>query len=69
MSDSPGRDVLDAPEHASRRKGVRVEVQDERPVGRELERDATRVRVPPRSRCLPPLCHGSDDRVGPPSSP
>ena len=69
VSDSPGRDVLDAPEHASRRKGARVEVQYECPVGWELERDATKVRVPPRSRCLPPLCHGSDDRVCPPSSP
>jgi len=33
VSDSPGDDVLDPPEHASRRKRVRVEVQDERPIG------------------------------------
>lgn len=33
VSDSPGSDVLDPSEHASRRKRVRVEVEYERPVG------------------------------------
>ncbi len=33
VSDSPGRDVLDPPTHASRRERVRVEVKYERPVG------------------------------------
>jgi len=34
VSDPPGSDVLDPSAHASRREGVRVEVQYERPVGR-----------------------------------
>ena len=33
VSDSPGDDVLDPSEHATRRKRVRVEVQHERPIG------------------------------------
>jgi hypothetical protein len=35
-SDSPGDDVLDPPEHTSRRKRACVEVQHERPVGWQL---------------------------------
>jgi hypothetical protein len=34
VRDSPGSDVLDPTEHASRQKRVRVEVEYERPVGR-----------------------------------
>jgi len=47
VSDSPGRDVFDPSEHASRRLRAGVEVQNERRVGRQLERDGAGGRVPP----------------------
>jgi len=47
VGDPPGSDMLDPPEHAPRRKRVRVEVQYERPVGSQLERDGATGRVPP----------------------
>jgi len=47
VSDPPGSDVLDPADHASRRPRVRVEVQYERPVGWQLERDGATGRVPP----------------------
>ena len=47
MSDPPGSDVLDPADHASRRLRVRVEVQYERPVGWQLERDGATGRVLP----------------------
>ena len=45
VSDPPGRDVLDPTDHAPRRPCARVEVQHERPVGRQLERDGATGRV------------------------
>ena len=47
MGDPAGRDVLDPADDDSRRLGVRVEVQHERPAGWQLERDRAGGRVPP----------------------
>ena len=45
MGDAPGYDVFYPASHASRRLGVRSEVQNERPAGGELEREGAIVRV------------------------
>jgi hypothetical protein len=47
VGDAPGGDVLDTTDQAARRSRVGIEVEDERAIGREIERAAGTDGLPP----------------------